>query len=203
MDERELVIRARGGDESAFAQLITAHEGQVFALCMRMTNNREDAFDLSQEAFLRAWRGLPQFRQTARFSTWLFALTRNVCLDFLRARRSENTVPLVCEDENGEQSPLPLADASPQPQEIAEQREGEKILAECMAQLDAQYREILHLRAVEQLSYDEIADILGVQLGTVKSRLCRARLALRELLLERNYFDFDSSKKTENEVTAK
>lgn len=202
MDERELVVRARAGDEDAFSALVQQHQQQIFSLCLRMTNNREDAFDLSQEAFLRAWRGLPQFQQSSRFSTWMFALTRNVCLDFLRTRRHDNTVPLTFEDENGEQTPLPVADPAPQPEELAEQKQSRQTVAECMALLPAEYREILQLRVVGELSYEQIADILNVRLGTVKSRLCRARLALRRALTERNFFDADASNASESEVTA-
>ena len=95
--QERLIRRAASGDDSAFEQLMLAQQKQVYNLCLRMSGNPEDAFDLSQEAFLRAWRALAQYQFEAEFSTWLFRLTRNVCIDFLRKQKRQPTVPLETE----------------------------------------------------------------------------------------------------------
>lgn len=134
-----------------------------------MTANEEDAADLTQEAFLRVWQKLPEFRLQAAFSTWLYRLTTNLCLDFMRGRKRRPTVPLEREDE--EQTPLPEPkDPAPTPEEAA------------LAELSPEQRELLALRAVRDLNYAQIAELLGVPEGTVKSRLARAREALRKKL---------------------
>ena len=97
--QERLIRRAASGDDSAFEQLMLAQQKQVYNLCLRMSGNPEDAFDLSQEAFLRAWRALAQYQFEAEFSTWLFRLTRNVCIDFLRKQKRQPTVPLETEQD--------------------------------------------------------------------------------------------------------
>lgn len=181
IDEQKLIRKAAKGDCDAFEQLLRRYEGTVWRLCYRMTANEEDAADLTQEAFLRIWQKLPEFRLQAAFSTWLYRLTTNLCLDFMRGRKRRPTVPLEREDE--EQTPLPEPkDPAPTPEEAALASEEQRRLRRALAGLSPEQRELLALRAVRDLNYAQIAELLGVPEGTVKSRLARAREALRKKL---------------------
>lgn len=158
------------------------HQTPIYRLCFRMTGNADDAADLTQEAFLKAWRALDTFRFDASFSTWLYRLASNLCLDFLRAEKRRATLPLTHDADGGEELTLEPADAAPTPEEAALRAEQQAQLAAAMDALEPEQRQILTLRVVNDLSYAEIADILGVREGTVKSRLSRAREALRKKL---------------------
>ena len=188
MSEEQLIRRAQQGDNSAFEQLLLAHQKKVYNLCLRMAANPDDALDLSQEAFIKAWRALGQYQFEASFSTWLFRLTSNVCIDFLRQKKRR------------QETSLTEPDCTPLPEQQAITNETKIELARAMGQLAPDHREILQLRVVEDLPYEQIADILGVRVGTVKSRLARARLSLRKILKAGNYFDSASSELVEGEV---
>ena len=201
MSEEQLIRRAQQGDNSAFEQLLLAHQKKVYNLCLRMAANPDDALDLSQEAFLRAWRSLGQYQFEASFSTWLFRLTSNVCIDFLRRKKRRQETSLTENyDDSDEGAELSLPDCAPLPEQQAITNETKIELARAMGQLAPDHREILQLRVVEDLPYEQIADILGVRVGTVKSRLARARLSLRKILKAGNYFDSTSSEPVEGEV---
>lgn len=200
MREEELIRRAAQGDDGAFEQLVLAHQRQVYNLCLRICCNEADAMDLSQEAFIRAWRGLGQYQFGAEFSTWLYRLTRNVCIDFLRAQKRRQTVPLHLNDDEGE-TELPLPDMAEGPEERAVAGERRRALAQAMQALSPEHREILTLRVIEDLPYEQIAQILGVRTGTVKSRLARARISLKNILKSGNQMNLFSSEESVEEVT--
>ena len=200
MREEELIRRAAQGDDGAFEQLVLAHQRQVYNLCLRICCNEADAMDLSQEAFIRAWRGLGQYQFGAEFSTWLYRLTRNVCIDFLRAQKRRQTVPLHLNDDEGE-TELPLPDTAEGPEERAVAGERRRALAQAMQALSPEHREILTLRVIEDLPYEQIAQILGVRTGTVKSRLARARISLKNILKSGNQMNLFSSEESVKEVT--
>ena len=201
MSEEQLIRRAQQGDNSAFEQLLLAHQKKVYNLCLRMAANPDDALDLSQEAFIKAWRTLGQYQFEASFSTWLFRLTSNVCIDFLRQKKRRQETSLTENyDDSDEGAELSLPDCAPLPEQQAITNETKIELARAMGQLAPDHREILQLRVVEGLPYEQIADILGVRVGTVKSRLARARLSLRKILKAGNYFDSASSEPVEGEV---
>ena len=201
MSEEQLIRRAQQGDNSAFEQLLLAHQKKVYNLCLRMAANPDDALDLSQEAFIKAWRTLGQYQFEASFSTWLFRLTSNVCIDFLRRKKRRQETSLTENyDDSDEGAELSLPDCAPLPEQQAITNETKIELARAMGQLAPDHREILQLRVVEDLPYEQIADILGVRVGTVKSRLARARLSLRKILKAGNYFDSASSEPVEGEV---
>ncbi len=175
MSEEQLIRRAQQGDNSAFEQLLFAHQKKVYNLCLRMAANPDDALDLSQEAFIKAWRALGQYQFEASFSTWLFRLTSNVCIDFLRQKKRRQETSLTENyDDSDEGAELSLPDCAPLPEQQAITNETKIELARAMGQLAPDHREILQLRVVEGLPYEQIADILGVRVGTVKSRLARA-----------------------------
>ena len=184
MDEREIIERVLAGDNDAFGLLVEAYQTKVYNLALRLCGNRDDAFDLAQESFFRAWRSLSGFQFESSFSTWLFRLCSNICLDWLRAKKRRPTVSLTSVDDEGEESQLELPDPGKSPEELLLAAEEREALARAMNQLPVEYREILTLRAIHDLSYTEIAEILKIKEGTVKSRLSRARLALRNKLLQ-------------------
>ena len=189
MTEQELVTRAKAGDPDAFGQLMEQNQNRIYSLALRMVGNPEDAADLTQDAFLSAWRNLDGFQGEASFSTWLYRLTSNACIDFLRKekrKRAAGTVLYLDDTEEGASLDLPDYDADPHKQ--LEQSEVQQCITDCMDALSEEHRKVLSLREISGLSYTEIADILGLEEGTVKSRIARARLALRKKLLETGNF---------------
>lgn len=177
-----LAEKARRGDQDAFAALVEQNQGKVYNLALRLTGSAEDAADVAQEAFLNAWRGLPSFQGGCAFSTWLYRLTHNAAIDFLRRRSRQQGSGLSLDgDECGLDNLVP--DPAPTPQEQVERKELQEALSEGLARLSPEYRQALSLR-LAGLSYAEIAQTLDVEEGTVKSRIARARLNLRNFLRE-------------------
>ena len=196
-EEQAVILRVQQGEAEAFSHLVTAYEKQVYNLCLRMVTNPEDAQDLAQEAFLKAWRGLSFYKAESSFSTWLYRLTTNVCIDFLRKRRRSSTVSLSNEDD-GEEWELELTDPAPTPEQHLEYQDQAQAVAQAMEQLEEEYRTILTLRVVQDLPYEQIAEVMNMKVGTVKSRLARARMKLKNFLQQSgNYFEGDSSKSAE------
>ena len=184
MDEKAIIEKVLAGDSNAFGELVEAYQDKVYNLALRMCGNADDAFDLAQDAFFRAWRGLSGFQFESAFSTWLFRLTSNVCLDWLRAKKRRPTVSLTTLDDEGEEVQMEIRDPGKSPEELLLAAEDRSALTRAMNELPVEFREILTLRAIDDLSYTEIAEILHLREGTVKSRLSRARLALRNKLLQ-------------------
>ena len=203
MQDELLIRRAQRGDADAFEQLLLEHQKNVYNLCYRMAGNPDDAMDLSQETFLRAWRCLDQYQFASAFSTWLYRLCSNICIDFLRRRRRQQTVTLTFEDADGEEQTYAVPDAQPLPEEQVELKLTRETLAAAMAQLLPEHRAVLQLRVVNEMSYEQIADVLDIQIGTVKSRLSRARNQLKKILERGNLSRRASSESMEGEVAAK
>ena len=164
------VARARAGDTAAFAALVRRHQDRVFGFILRMLDARDEAMELTQDVFVKAWQALPGWRPEARFSTWLLQIARNAALDQLRRRRVVQFAPL----DDG----MDVADTAPGPEARYASRQRQALLENALQQIAAEHREILLLREVEDLSYGELAAVLAIAEGTVKSRLARARAAL-------------------------
>lgn len=184
MDDRAVIEQVLAGDNDAFGILVERYQTKIYNLALRMCGNEDDAFDLAQESFLRAWRNLGSFQFESAFSTWLFRLCSNICLDFLRAKKRRAAVSLTMTDDEGEENQLEIPDPGKTPEEAVFAAEDRELLTRALNELPADQREILTLRAIDDLSYSEIARILNLQEGTVKSRLSRARTALRKQLLQ-------------------
>lgn len=191
----ELIQAAAGGSQEAFRALLEAHQKQVFNLCLRMVGNPEDAADLSQEAFIRAWKGLPFFQQDCAFSTWLYRLTSNVCIDFLRSRKHRDAVSITFLDESEDACQWDLPDPAQGPEEQAIAGEDRESVISALNDLDAEYRQALTLRAVNGLSYSEISQVLDISEGTVKSRISRAREQIRRKVLQSGNISAEPSSK--------
>lgn len=182
--EQEWVAAARQGDQKAFEELVRLYEKRVLALTQRMCKNPEDAAEAAQEAFFAAWQGLKSFRGESSFSTWLYRLASNACVDRLRREgRRRNAVSLDDEELN-----LDIPSSISSPQEEAERRELGERIGEGLRALPPEYRAVLILREIHQLRYEEIAGALGLDVGTVKSRISRGRKRLRRFLLESGNF---------------
>lgn len=190
--EQELIVRVKQGDIQAFEPLIEAYEKQIYHLCLRMTGNPEDARDLTQESFFKAWQKLGQYHVESAFSTWLYRLASNLCIDFLRQQKRRTVFSLTTEEDTGEE--MEVASADPTPEEVILEMDDRRAVVDAMEELDEDHRLILTLRVVEDMPYEQIAQVLGVKEGTVKSRLARARTKLRRILLQNgNYFGSASS----------
>ena len=196
-NEVRLVKRAKQGDMHAFEELILQHEKIVYNVALRMMNHSEDAKDISQEVFLKLWRTLAQYQFDAAFSTWLYRLTQNVCIDFLRKQKRQQHVSLTFSDDKDEGKELSVPDPEPLPEERVIFNEKQEAIRAAMNALPVDFREILELRVVQQLPYEQIAQIMDLPVGTVKSRLARARLQLKKRLDAGNFFETGTSKHSE------
>jgi len=199
-EELELLNRAQKGDVAAFEEIVRTHEKTVYNLALRTLGSCEDAEDAVQEVFLKAYTSLKSFRGESKISVWLYRITNNVCIDALRRRRT--TVSLTgAEDDSGEAGELELPDDRFDPAAIAEQTDLREQVGKALQKLPAEQREAFLLRTVAQQSYEEIAATLGIDLGTVKSRIFRARKKLCTLLSDSGNFSAgDASNKTEGGV---
>lgn len=182
--EKVLLARARKGEIAAFESLMTAYENRVYTLALRSTGSEQDAADITQEVFLRAWKGLGSFRGDSSLSTWLYRVTANLCIDFARKKASEG-VTTSMDDEECPAALLEDHSRTAQPQQAAENQELREELQYALAQLSEEHRRVVLLRDVAGMTYADIARTLGIEAGTVKSRLARARAALRKILLAR------------------
>lgn len=173
-DQEKIIARARRGDADAFEQLVVAYRDQVFRLALRMCGSEADADEVAQEAFLSAWKALPNFRGESQFSTWLYQLSTHAAIDLMRREKRQIAAADITE--------VSAADPAPSPQQQAEQSEQREIVRDAILQLAPEQREVVVLRFMEELSYEEIGAVLKLPSGTVKSRLNRAKAQLKEIL---------------------
>jgi len=181
--ENVLIEISKKGDISAFEELIETYQNKVFNIAYSMLNNYEDANDVAQEVFIRVYKSIKNFKGESSFSTWLYRITTNVCLDELRKRKNKNVVS-IDEDipfDDGEVT-RQIVDDGPTPDIIAEKKEVREIVNEAIGQLSEEHKTVIILRELQGLSYEEISKIINCPQGTVKSRINRARSALKNIL---------------------
>ena len=185
-----MLTRARAGDVEAFERLVAAYERKVYNLAYRLTGNHDDASDVAQEALLKVYTSLPDFRGDSSFSTWLYRIVSNACLDELRRRKRQRATSLdeTFLAEDGGDLARQWADTGEGPEEALARKELQAFVQVAIDALEDEHRMVIVLRDLQGYSYQEIADFLGLSLGTVKSRLNRARTALQKKLSELELF---------------
>ncbi len=183
MDEPALILEAQHGNLEAFNTLVLTYQDMVFNTALRILGDEDLAADASQEAFLSAFRAINSYRGGS-FKAWLLRTVTNACYDELRRRKRRPTTPLEPETEDGDEmeSPRWLADPSASPEEELDQVELEHAIQHCLDRLPTDFKTVVVLADIQGLDYDEVARAARVPLGTIKSRLARARLRLRECL---------------------
>ncbi|MGM9521918.1 MAG: RNA polymerase sigma factor [Oscillospiraceae bacterium] len=184
-EELRLIKAAGRGDSAAFEQLVRDQQKLVYNLALKITGTPEDALDVSQEVFLKAYLNLQSFRGESRLSVWLYRLTYNACMDHIRKNRRQDTISLSPDDE-GETREMP--DPKPLPAEEAERHELQRQVWDAINMLPSDKREIIVMREITGMTYSEIGSALGIEEGTVKSRLSRSRLALADIIKKRGTF---------------
>lgn len=182
LDDRALVAKTQEGNREAFSTLVTRYQERVLNLVYRGLGDHDAALDVAQEVFLKAYRGLPRFQGESRFFTWLFRITMNETISARRRRdRHQRPLSIGREDQDGERLQDP-PDLTYEPGAEAERHDDVRMIQRGIAALDEDQAQVLLLRDIEGLSYQEIADVLDLPLGSVKSKIHRARLALKEHL---------------------
>lgn len=185
--EKKLVELSIGGDIEAFETLIQSHQKKVYNIALRMTKNPEDAQELAQDAFVRAFTSIGKFRGDSSFSTWLYRITINVCTDFLRKRNKAILISMEQGAASSEyEQAIQIAEESPGPDELVEKSQLKHMVKDAMDSLSDEHRQVLILRDMMDMSYKEIANTLNVNEGTIKSRINRARNGLKKIITQRS-----------------
>lgn len=187
VDENKLVNKAVKGDNLAFEALMEKHMGIIYNIALRMTANQDDAEDMTQEIMIKIFRSLGSFKGNSKFSTWIYRVAVNTCLDELKKKKNKKHLSLDAEisGDDGENQ-IEIKDDSPSPEKLAEQNELRDMVAAAVKLLSDEHRAVIVLRDIRGMSYSEIAEILGCSDGTVKSRISRARAQLK-MILEKEY----------------
>lgn len=179
-----LVQRAVQGDQKAFAELLDRYRDSIFFMLLKMVNNRDDADDLTIEAFGKAFHRLKQYQPNYAFSTWLFKIASNNCIDFLRREKKKRMISMdnTLSNDDGDEMTFDVRDNERDPEEEFVRGQKEELMREVVDKLKPRYKELVELRYFKELSYEEIADQLDLPLGTVKAQLFRAREFLAQML---------------------
>lgn len=178
--EQEIIAQVLDGDTNLFELLVIENQKNVYNLALRITRDEQQAFDISQDTFLKAYTSLKSFRGDSRFSAWLYRLTSNICIDYLRREKRQKTVSITYDDGDG--SELEIADLRNLPETQLERCELRDVIEKGLLELSDDHRKIVVLREINGLSYTEISQTLDLEVGTVKSRLARARLNLANFI---------------------
>jgi RNA polymerase sigma-70 factor (ECF subfamily) len=183
--DAELVVRALAGREDGFEELVRRYQRPIVAYVYRMVGDYDTALDLAQEVFIKVYNSLGRYRPEFKFSTWIYRIAHNASIDHLRRAGNLRTEEMEIEGEGGSTFEKPIASKALTPEQETERGERRAEIEEVVRQLAPAYRELIVLRHSHDLSYDEIAEVTGLPLGTVKNRIFRAREAMRELLVAR------------------
>lgn len=183
MNEEELVKRARDGDSAAFETLMHDYFKRIYNIAFRIAGNADDAADMTQETMIKLLRNIKSFKGESKFSTWVYRVATNTCLDELKKLRKNNARSLSDSFDTGEgEIPYDVEDTAPTPEQSAEKHELRDMVAKAVLRLSGDHRAAIVLRDIRGFSYTEIAEILGCSEGTVKSRISRARAQLKQVL---------------------
>ncbi|MCI5892602.1 MAG: sigma-70 family RNA polymerase sigma factor [Clostridiales bacterium] len=186
-DENKLIKKAQKGDADAFEKIISEYQNVVYSVAYRYADNAEDAADMSQEIFLKMFRNINTFQFKSKLSTWIYRVATNTCIDLVKKTKNvRNTYSIDdgYENSDGETKFNEIADDSSQPDIAVENGEIRDVINMAISRLSDDYRLVIILRDIQGLSYDEISEIVGCSVGTVKSRISRGRKNLREILFE-------------------
>lgn len=183
VSEKKIIEKVLGGDANAFEELVLRYEKTVYNLALRMVGDRDDAFDMTQEAFIKAYGSLSSFRGDSKFSVWIYRITTNVCLDFLRSKSRKQQVSLTVSDDD-EDAQLDIPDPKADPEQQLIKKISMQSVEEGLKTLPDKQRQILVMRELGGMSYAEIGKALSIEEGTVKSRIFRARKRLCIFLLD-------------------
>lgn len=189
-EEQRIIEKVKKGDTEAFEELVKAYERQVYNVAFRILSNVQDAQDAAQEAFVKAYINLSSFRGDSKFSVWLYRLTNNCCIDMIRRRKE--TISLSMDSDDGKNTTLDIPDDNQNPEQRVIGREAMQMLVKGIEGLPEDYRSCIVLREIGGQSYAEIAEILSIDIGTVKSRIFRARKKLFELMKDGGNFSYDN-----------
>lgn len=184
-EEQLLIVAAQKGDQTAFEQLILQYEATVYDISYKMVKNETDAYDIAQEVLIKIWKQIPKFKGQCKFSTWVYRITYNQCLDSLRKQKRKREISLFRPKE--EKEDLYIIEEIDENECVEKQilqKEYQKVIQEALLEIKEEYRLVLILRDMKGYSYEEIATIAQLSLGTVKSRINRARAALKKVLLK-------------------
>ena len=195
-EELAVIESVRGGETDAFEALVLENQKKVYNLALKMTGNENDALDISQEAFIKAFLGLKNFRGESRFSVWLYRLTYNLSIDFIRKKQRNQVSSLTYIDDSGDFTDYEIPDISYEPESEIEKKERREAISKGIGELPEKHREILIMREITGMSYEAIANTLALSEGTVKSRLSRARQGLAVILNKYGTFSHSNRHKS-------
>ena len=184
MPGNDLIQRCKKGDREAFNVLFSKYQSQVINTAYGMLSDKEDAFDAAQEVFIRVYRNIDSFKEQSSFTTWLYRITVNVCSDILR-KRQRNSDIISINSFTDDNKDFDIPDESPTVEENMEISERQNAVREAISDLKEEYRTVITLCDIEGMSYDEISEIINIPAGTVKSRINRARNALKKKLMKK------------------
>ncbi len=181
-NEKTLIKNAKNGDTDAFEQLILGCKGKAYNIALKYMKNQEDALDVLQESFIKIFRHLNKFHEESKFDTWVYRIVVNTCNDMLRKNSHyAKDVHIYQKNGDGREEMMDFVDTEPTPEESILYKEGFSQIEKCLERLNQEHREIIILRDIQEMTYEEICHILDCNIGTVKSRLSRARMKLREI----------------------
>ena len=178
-EDNSIITKHKNGDPTAFEDLVLAYQDKIYNLCRYMLGNAHDAEDAAQDAFLKAYQALPKFQPKASLYTWLYRIATNTCIDYKRKPIFES---LFGDSGEGEKLIHDRASDAPSPEKLYQSKQIDEALRESLEKLSPKLRAIIILKEIEELSYEEIADALEISMGTVKSRIARAREELQKLM---------------------
>ena len=185
-----LVQRAVKGDQKAYAELLSRYRDAIYFMLLKMVNNSDDADDLTIEAFGKAFKNIHQYAPNYAFSTWLFKIATNNCIDYIRKRRGGQTISIDQAKEGHDEVPIHIHSDEPDPEESMISDQKVRMMREVVSKLKPRYRKLIEMRYFDELSYEEIADQLELPIGTVKAQLFRARELLFNILKSSGHTKF-------------